>query len=482
MKKLLKINAVVISASLLFAAACNKGLDEFGDLNTNENATPDPITAALLTNVLQNIGGQVWGSAVNLNGGLYAQYMSETQYTDASRYATPTTTWDGTYFGSLYDLQNIINVNSDDVKKIKAAEYGSNANQIAIARILKVYYFKNLTDAFGDLPYFGALKGVSDVPFDSQEQVYPDLIKELKEAAEQFDNGPTVKGDIMYAGNTTKWKKFANSLRAILSLRLSKANANLGKTEFADAVADGVIEANADNATIAYPGGVYRNPIQNYYVVTQRFDYAISKTMTDILGGLADPRIGSFGHTSKGFPYGLTRADAIAWATANPDYGNLYSFTSTPETFPMYLITAGQVYLARAEAAKLAWTAEVAATNYTTGITLEMNRWGITDAAAITTYLAQPSVALNGTDDLQRIAEQRWISHYPDGNEGWAEWRRTGFPVLTAAPGSGKPIPLRTPYGPTDALYNPNNYADAAARFNVGGVANSQDAAVWWDK
>lgn len=482
MKKINKITAVVLFASLAFGTACNKGLDEFGNMNVDNNTTPDPITSALLTNVLSGAGNYVWSNAINLNGGLYAQYMSETQYTDASRYATPTTSWDGTYSGPLFDLQNIINNNTDPVKAVKAAAFGSNANQIAIARILKVYHFKVLTDAYGDLPYFGALKGESAVPFDKQEDVYVDLLKELKEAVAQFDNGLTVKGDIMYAGNVTKWKKFANSLRAILALRMSKANATLGKTEFAAAIAGGVIEANADNATIAYPGGVYRNPIQNYYVVTQRFDYAVSKTVTDMLNGLNDPRVTKYGHTTKGFPYGLTRADAIAWSGLNADYANLYAFTSTPETFPMHLLTAGQVFLARAEAAKLTWTAENVNTMYTNGITLEMNRWGITDATAISNYLAQGTVALNGTSDLQRIAEQRWLSHYPDGNEGWAEWRRSGFPVLTPAPGSGKPIPLRTPFGPTDLLYNPTNYADAAARYNAGGVANSQDAPVWWDK
>ena len=176
MKKFKKIIALVLAVSLLAVTACNKGIDEFGDLNTNENTTPEPITAALLTNVLAGLGGNVWGSATNLNGGLYAQYMSETQYTDASRYATPTTSWDGTYTGPLFDLQNIINSNTDPEKAIKAAAYGSNANQIAIARILKAYYFKILTDNWGDLPYFNALKGTPGNEFDSQEAIYTDLL------------------------------------------------------------------------------------------------------------------------------------------------------------------------------------------------------------------------------------------------------------------------------------------------------------------
>lgn len=473
----IKQMALVLAVSVLAFTGCKKGIDDFGTINRNPNATTIPITSALLTNVLANVGNNVWGGGINTTAGLYCQYMSETQYTDISRYAAPTLNWDGVYAGDMYDLQNIINTNTNPDTKAGAAQYGSNANQIAIARILKSYYYLMLTDAFGDVPYSQALQGKGTIPYDKQENIYPAVINELKEAVAQFDGGTTVQGDVLFSGNTTKWKKLANSIRAIAALRMSKANATLGKTEFAAAIAAGVIDANADNAGIVYPGGNYRNPIYNYYVITQRFDFAVSKTVTDYLSGINDPRINVFGHTTQGFPYGLTRNDALAWQTLNPNFAFLYAFTNTPQTMPMYLVTAGQMYLARAEAARLGWTSEVAATMYTTGITLEMNRWGITNTGAIATYLAQPAVAL-GSNDAQKIAEQRWLSHFPDGNQGWAEWRRTGYPVLTPAPGSGKQVPRRIPYGPNEPLYNPTNYAAAAA----GYANNSQDAKVWWDK
>ena len=469
--------AFMLGISALGFTGCKKGIDDFGTINRNPNATTIPITSALLTNVLAGIGSNVWGDAINTTAGLYCQYMSETQYTDISRYATPTLNWDGYYAGDLYDLQNIINTNTDDATKATAAQFGSNANQIAIARILKAYYYMVLSDAFGDVPYSEALQGKAVIPYDKQENIYPAIITELKEAVAQFDGGLTVQGDVMYGGNTTKWKKFANSIRAIAALRMSKANATLGKTEFAAAVAAGVIDANADNASIPYVGGNYRNPIYNYYVITQRFDFAVSKTITDKLSSLSDPRIGKFGNTSQGFPYGFTRNDALAWQTVNPNFAFLFAFTATPETLPLSLVSAGQVFLARAEAARLGWTTEVVATMYANGITAEMNRWGITDAAAIANYLLQPSVAL-GVNNDQKIAEQRWLSHFPDGNQGWAEWRRTGFPVLAPAPASGKQIPRRIPYGPNEPLYNSANYTAAAALYSN----NSQDARVWWDK
>ncbi|MFN4285698.1 MAG: SusD/RagB family nutrient-binding outer membrane lipoprotein [Lacibacter sp.] len=466
----------------LSSTGCKKAINDFGNVNLNPNATTSPITSALLTNVLANVGSNVWGSAINTTAGLYCQYMSETQYTDISRYATPTINWDGVYAGPMYDLQNIINTNTNPDTKAAAAQYGSNANQIAIARILKAYYFMVLTDAYGDLPYSQALQGRGVIPYDKQENIYPALLTELKEAVAGFDAGPTVQGDVMYGGNVTKWRKFANSLRAILALRMSKVYPNAGQTaatEFAAALAAGVIDANADNAAIPYPGGNYRNPIYNYYVITQRFDYAVSKTMTDQLTALNDPRINVFGSSTKGFPYGLTRNDALTWQSANPDFAFLYAFTATPQTQPMFLVTAGQVYLARAEAARRGWTSENVANMYTAGITAEMNRWGITNPAAISAYLAQPAVALDGgANDLRKIAEQRWLAHFPDGNQGWAEWRRTGFPALSPAPGQGNPIPRRIPYGPNEPQLNAANYQAAAALYNN----NSQNARVWWDR
>jgi hypothetical protein len=413
-----KFFTIAVGASLMVISSCNK-LDDFDDTNENPNAPKAPVTSALLTNVQSVIGSNVWGNAIAQTAALYAQYSSETQYTDASRYADPNLGWDGYYGGAMFDLQNIIDYNTNPETKEIAQIYGSNANQIATARILLDYYYMIMTDSYGDLPYTGALKNNATPAFDKQQDVYPALINDLKAAVAQFDAGAIFQGDIVYSGNIAKWKKFANSLRAIMALRMSKINPTLGKTEFAAAVAAGVIESNADNFTITYPGGNFRNPVNNYYVQIQRFDYAVSQTLTDKLTALADPRLSKFASSSKGFPYGLSRDDAIAWSDVNPDYANLLAFTSTPQTFPFHLISAGQVWLARAEAARLTWTSEVVATCYENGITASMEQWGIT-GAPVTTYLAQASVMLDGTTDGQKIGEQRWLSHYPDGNQGWA--------------------------------------------------------------
>lgn len=468
---------------LLATTGCFKKLGDYGTTNNNPNATTAPITSALLTNAIGNLNTGVWdqGGFRTING-LYAQYFAETQYTDASRYARTTTNFDGFYSGPIYDLQNIINYNADPATAAAAANFGSNKNQIAIARILKAFYFWQITDTWGDIPYTQALKGEGAIPYDTQDVIYKDLLKELREAVAQFDAGATVQGDILFAGNTSKWKKFANSMRLLIALRMSKADPNTGKTEFNAALAEasGVINSAADNAALVSPGGVYQNTFYNYYTVVQRKDYAVSKTIIDILSNYNDERIKAYGSSNVGFPYGLTRTDAVNFANANVTWARILEPSRRTETSPSILIASEEVKLARAEAAALGWTTENVATLYAGGIQDSWTRWGVYDAAKLTTYLLQPNVAL-GVNNLQKIALQEWLAFYPNGTEGFATWRKTNVPDLPPAPGLTT-IPRRLSYGSNEPQLNPTNYATAAARYTDATGPDSQFGKVWWDK
>jgi hypothetical protein len=473
----------LITGSMLLMQSCEK-FNTFGDINSNPNATTEPNTAALLTNVLSQIGNTVWGNGITIQAGLNCQYFSETQYTEASRYQLTAPNWGGYYAGPLYDLQNIINYNTSSPSK--AENNGNNANQIAIARILKAYYFWIIGDTWGDLPYFDALKGTGAIKYDGLDKVYPDLIKELKEAVAQFVN-PTIsiKGDIMYNGDVSKWKKFANSLRLLIALRMSKKAAAAGQAAFNEALndANGVFTTNSDNATITYPGGVFNHPLYNYYFITQRFDYALCKTLSDYLNANNDNRRSVYGTSTVGFPYGLSRDNAVAFANANTNWSHILSNSVSQPTSPMVIVGAANVYLARAEAARLGWTSESAATNYSLGIQRSWEQWGVYNASQFAAYMASPNIDLSTNPD-QKIGTQSWVAWYPHGTQGWSTWRKTGYPALSPAPSNTPllPIPRRLPYGSDEPNLNPTNYNTAAANYTVGGVANSQDAKIWWDQ
>lgn len=482
MKKIFNhIGFYIVSCALVFAvSSCDPA--EFGDLNDNPNATTVPVTSALLTNAISGIGAPV----ANTTAGSYAQYFSETQYPGVSLYTANIVAWDGVYAGTLYDLQNIIDNNTNPETAPLVAINGSNNNQIAVARILKAFRYMYLTDQYGDLPYSNALKGDAQPVYDTQEAIYNDLFKELKEAVAQFDGGVPAKGDVLFNGNITKWKKFANSLRLILALRVSDAKPDQGKSEFTSALAadGGVIESNSDNATLNYPGGAFKNPWFALY--DGRSDWAISDVIVNIMKDLGDPRLKAFGVPNASndvvpVPYGVTREDVIAYTNAHPDYSLVLNPAFRKADSPLFLLTAAHVYFARAEAAQRGWTGENASAMYNAGIKASWEQWGVFNEAAYEAYIANAKVSLASGDPLAKIGTQRWLAFYPDGVQGWSEWRRTGFPNLKPTPAalnSSKQIPRRYVYPSTEPNLNGANFQEAVSR--IGG--DSPDTKLWWDK
>jgi hypothetical protein len=491
-KSIYKITTFALAVVLLFSS-CNK-LSDFGNTNTNPAATNAPNTAALLTNVLSEFGG--YGS--HRGSALYCQYYSETQYPELSIYTANLASPMGVYSGFIYDLQNIIKTNTDEATKTVAELNGANANQIAIARILKAYIFWTITDRWGDVPYKTSLSGDPAVSFESQESIYKDLIKELTEAVAQFTTGAAIKGDIAYSGNIANWKKLANSMRMLMALRLTKkypGAAEYAATQFKAALTDaaGSIDENSENFMLTPPGGNFKNEFWEMY--DGRKDYGESATMTTIMSNLSDLRQTVYGSdvngvpSSKGVPFGRLRSFIDPWCGANPDYTYVMANAYRTETSPIFILTASHVLLARAEAADRGWTTETANTKvlYESGITASFTQWGI--AAPTAGYLASGSVNLTnpfGTGaNLALINLQQYVAFYPNGLQGWANWRRTNIPALTPAPdGTNSPlvVPRRYMYGSTD--YSLNGDSVKAAVVRQWGAENKDlmDQKVWWDK
>jgi hypothetical protein len=467
------VGALTFMGLLLINTGCDK-VKDFGDMNTNPAITASVSTAGLLTNVLATIS--TW--ATSTRSGLYAQYFSETQYTENSLYALPQLDFAANYSGSLYDLQNIINLNTSEPERV--AQFGSSSNQIAVARILKAFIYWHITDAWGDIPYSEALQGKTPA-YDKQEDVYADLLKELKEAGDQFDGGASFKGDILYDGNIAKWKKFANSLRILVAMRMSNVNQAGAATVVTEAISDpdGYISSNADNAVIDYPGGTFNNIWWELY--DGRQDFAVSETLMDFLTSNSDSRISAFGTSNLGFPYGLKRDDAVTFYNDNPGWSRILNTANRQQGSPIALVTSSQVKLALAEARERGMISTgTTAEYYKDAIKDSWEQWGVFSQAAYDAYLTKSGVSL-AANPLEKIATQRWLATYPNGLQGWFEWRRTGFPVLTPTPNavnSSGEIPVRYTYGNAERSLNEVNRKIAEDR--MGG--DTQDTKVWWDK
>ena len=474
------------------------GCSDFGDQNVNPNAAITPVTSALLTEailgvppttptgaLLEGVGGRL--TVLDPEPRLFVQYWSESQYPESSQYATTFSDWFRYYSVTLQDLQTIIDYNTDEATKVSVAQFGSNNNQLATARILKAYMFSVITDRWGDVPYFDALKKNTQVKYDPQQAIYADLFKELREASAQFDTGKAFDGDIIFTGSAAKWKKFANSLRMVLALRLTKADPATARTEFTAAYGDlaGYISTNADNATVKFTDvNQFRNPDNALF--DGREDYGVSDVLVNKLLALNDPRLPAYATPSangqyKGLPYGLTRELLINYTNDNPDYA-LPSAKVLAKTQPSYIISAAQMLLATAEAAARGWITANATTAYNEAIRASWEQWGVYDAAKFGAYTASAVVAPTVGTILAKIGDQRWIALYPNGSEAWAEWRRTGYPDLKPTPyavNESKQIPRRYGYPNTEPTLNTAAYKEAAGRLPNGDKTNSR---VWWDK
>lgn len=476
------IKSALLALSWVAVFSCKPG--DFGTTNINPNASETPVTSALLTNVLNQSARGFTITATEPD--LYVQYIANSQYPEASLYSTVNADFGGYYSSPLYDLQNIINYNTNSATKNSVAIYGSNNNQIAIARIMKAYFFQVVTDRWGDVPYLEALKGFPTPKYDTQQSIYTDLFKELKEASAQFDGGTTVQGDILFSGSASKWKKFANSLRMVLALRLSKVDPTTGKSEFASALADaaGSIATNSDNAAFAYLNNTdFRSPWAAAY--DGRDDFGVSNVFVGALQTSSDPRLpalvakistGSY----LGIPYGLKRDLLISWTGQNSQYSRPGSAIVQADS-KGYILSAAQMLLTRAEAAQRGWTTEDATTLYNSAIRASFEQWGVYDATTYATYIASSGVSLAGGNALQKIGTQKWIALYPNGYEAWAEWRRTGYPALTPTPYAvnvSKQIPRRYGYPTSEQTLNKTNYDAAVSRLSGG---DTHDARVWWD-
>ena len=480
MKKISIFKSTALAAVLAITnTACDPG--DFGDMNVNPNSPSTPNTAGFLSGALRNVGVMT----TDIVPALYTQQFGDVTYIEESRYKTINFNYNGFYTGPLNAYQNIIELNTNTSTKTAAAANGSNNNQIAISRIAKAYTYLWITDRWGDVPYSEALKGKADFApaFDSQQAIYTDLFKELKEAQLQFDGGKTVVGDILLAGNATRWKKFANSLRMVMALRLSKVDPTKGKAEFVAAIADGAIASNADNVTYKYLAEANNeHPLYNNYITGNRKDFAVSDVMINYLVKTNDPRISAMADKNinlkyVGVPYGVFPGASKAQDVS------LAATSMRQQNSAANVLTYAQVLFSQAEAAKLGWITGDAKALYEAAVTASMQQWlgSAATATAIADFLKQDGIKYADATALEQIATQKWVALFYQGNEAWAEWRRTGFPALKtpAKPlNTSGQIPRRMAYVVTEGTLNKVNYDAVVAKQG----ADTQETRMWWDK
>ena len=495
-----RYSVALLTAGALASTACETDLT---GLNTNPNSPTTAPATALFTRAVATEVSRFAGNTLSSTS-LFAQHIAQVQYVDEDRGHLRPGTYDaffGAYASELEDLE-------------KVAALGTAAaspNTTGPARVMQSWGFQNMTDVFGEIPYSEALKGdvvggPTKPKYDKQQDIYPGLLAALTQASATMTTGSADGGlggaDPIYKGDIAKWRKFSNSLRARLAMRMSKADAAKASAELTAAFAapGGVMTGNADNAMLAWPGdGLFDNPWASNF--SGRDDHRVSRTLLDTMNVLNDPRVKIYAQPTKndptkyvGLQNGLdnitvtpffnttSRPGAILYpgATVYGTYGS-----AAGKKTPSYILTYAEVSFIKAEAANRGMgglTAAAAAGFYNDGVRASILQWGGTDAEA-DAYLTQPGVIyIPGATGLQQIGLQKWIALYTQGTEAWSEWRRTGNPASIAMGPKAYPdtpnIPRRFLYPSSEASVNKASLSAAIASQGPDGYYTR----VWWDK
>ncbi|HPD95698.1 MAG: SusD/RagB family nutrient-binding outer membrane lipoprotein [Bacteroidales bacterium] len=509
-KKGLFLVAVIFAIT---GISCSKLEDENKDPNSISITEEHPDM--LLTHSIEELGDlifDVWlGHEI---GSCWVQHMAKVQYTDEDRYVPRNDVindiWTTLYAGPGIEIQRIIDI----------AKKNGHDNYQGVALVLKVYLFSVLTDLYGDIPYSEAFKPDSTLTpkYDTQESIYSNFMQALELANTLLKNdGQVVDGDILFDGDIVKWKRFANSLRLRLLLRMSnKMDAQSLKSAISSIVNNPttypIFQSNSDNAALHYLGTTpNNNPLNETYKT--RDDHRVSKTLVDAMYNPNKPDhpdwrimvyadVPDAGGYWTGLPNGLTSAKAAAYnGNGFTGTSRIGSYFIQPEAPGMFMSYAELQFLLAEVAYKdllEGVSSADAQTFYENGIRASYYQFQdeILEKAPefysqfngvvlniddfINDFLANDG-AWNQVSGLQKIAKQKWIAMFDQGVQAWFEWRRTGLPVLVPAEdglNNGK-IPIRLRYPSDEYSRNEEQLNVALTRMSGSDDLNTP---VWWNE
>ena len=487
-----------------------------GDLEQNER-----LGVLETMPMIQHIAG-AWASQW---GGMY---VKQEQYLSLI--------WERDYPGKILNIVDAVNRTKDNP---------AQTNLHAICRIMKVYLFSRLTDLYGDIPYSEAgkayIEGISKPKYDSQKDIYTDFFKELTEAAAQLDPSKDKNTeDLFYKGDAIKWKKFANSLHLRLAMRLVKIDPALAQKEATAAFNGGLFTSYSDICKLDHEN------VQNDYVdirgnglsaaITQGdiIAYRLCNTLINTMKATNDPRLDYIARVYIDNPYKpFERIDITAQVKAQvgifgvnsgnfiwDDYKNSFqisvpemggaSFTVDNNTQKAQLANflvannAPFIHLSYAEVqflladACFRWGITLGGTyteHYNKGLEAACNQLALFPGGPGSSTGSTPAISsakitqfqndnpLLSGKELNIINTQLWVALLMNGPEAYANWRRSGYPLLVPGfyPGYStiNTIPRRFEYPLSEKVQNADNVNAAIQK--LGGV-DDWTKRVWWDK
>lgn len=491
MKNILKyINLLLV---ILLLASCQDFLDVNEDPNNPVAVSPDlilPTAQVYSANLMQT------DRRINCLGNMLMYNWSQSDgfswYGDEFKYNVTSSFYQNNF---NYAYSNVL-------KQYQVLDQldSTFSNYKAVARIMKAYHYQLLVDMYGDVPYSEALlrSGQATPKYDDAKTIYEDLIVKLTGAIKLINSSQNLvkpgADDVIFKGDMTKWKQFANTVKLRILVRQSSMSGRdtYLKEQFNLITQDGSGFITSDVGV--NPGYAKDANKQNPLWDSFGQDVVGSQTMsgdatcaTDFvltyLTDLKDPRINyiyekpSTGHL--GVPQGLLDYDTpvvdafIPTKVSNIGPGILKSFSQSA-----ILYTLAESYLNQSEARFKGFisSGDDAKTLYQKGIEASFTYLGATGAAAYYNQVKNLVGWDASTNKLQAIITQKWIAENGlTAEQSWFDYSRTGFP-------SGLPISKQatTTNRPVRLFYPAGEYSSNGG--NIPKQPNAFTEKIFWAK
>lgn len=483
MKKIIYILSI---ASVGLLGSCTKN---FEAINTNPAQFVSPDAEPVFSSTVKR--------TVDLMAGNNVDFLWEYSHiiNKSGRYGGGNDTyWQQTYVEVLGNLKQLKELYKDNP---------GYSNRMQIANIWECYVYYMMVSTYGPVPYSAALEMTPSVKYDDENTIYASLLERLKVSSDGIVlTGDKFSPDILYNGDLTKWKKFANSLRLKLALQIQ-----LNIPGAADAIRElmtnesMLISGDADNARFVYSATegsespyfvkLLKN-VTNADGMPKMSDYAMlyfrsykdprmqayfeavapvnQLVITDTLRSLTDdtlrvvnykiPYMGNAKSTFNIPAWNLTGLSPFSGASVN-SFSNVQP-SVLAAAHPFVIMDYADVCFMKAEARELnLGGTKTAEQYYYDGINANFAFWGISASAAA--YQSGDGIKWNTQgkgynnylglvnsdiplSNMSKIWVQRWLNYYPDGGfDAWCLQRRTNNLKLIphTNPGSGV---LNNPY------------------------------------
>lgn len=477
--------------SMVWGSACT---NEFDELNLDPNRPTEVFPGVMLDQlqyrlVNSSIGRargfshelmQVTAPRLSINNGIH-RYFIEPNNSAAF--------WDN-HYSLMTDAEDMYKVS----ERLDAKAY------MGVALILKSWNYSLLTDAFGDVPYSEANRveeGVLKPSFDPQREIYVSLLDNLEQANTLLSQSNTFVygGDLIYEttgpNGILKWRKFANSLRLRMLLRVFAKDGEINVSQQINTILSNpakypLMEANADDAILKYPGNFpFFNPYFNARTLDWREGTYYTEYFINWLNNTNDPRRKVWATTinENGIP---VYKGIQSGYPSDVEYtvNNHSSYRDELKILPELgiIMTYAELEFIKAELALRGFsTGASVSEHYRNGIEASMIQWKV---AFPVEYITQDAIEIKAQETfdqtLEKIIQQKYLAFYFNDFQAWFEKRRTGFPVLPR--GTGVPaeniFPSRITYPNYLQALNAENLEVAVAR--MGG--DTQNTKVWWEK